>query len=165
MRLGRPSSRLFLASVRLPRHPVTGMIRGMQYRIPLLIILIIQSAVGVGTIHSASSPDQRLAARIAWGLFLILLPLILCGSVGMGWTWAAMACVIYGTIGLALDLATLTSILGGQGGTDTMLALSGISGGLNLLLIIFGGRAFWSGLQNSPPQGSRPPSPQSPSSS
>ena len=42
-----------------------------------------------------------------------------------------MACVIYGTIGLALDLATVTSILGGHGGTDKMLALSGISGIVN----------------------------------
>jgi hypothetical protein len=95
----------------------------------------------------------------------MILPLALGSAVWMGWTWAAMACVVYGTIGLALDLATVISILGGKGETVTMLALSGISGTLNLLLVVFGGRAFWNALQGLRPPGSRPPNPPSPSSS
>jgi hypothetical protein len=83
----------------------------------------------------------------------------------MGWAWAAMACVVYGTIGLALDLATVTSILSERGGTGTLLALSGLSGLFNLLLIVFGGRAFVRALQGPTPPGSRPPNPPSPFSS
>ena len=70
----------------------------------------------------------------------------------MGWAWAAMACVVYGTIGLALDLATVVSILGGQEGPDLTLALSVVSGGGNFTLIVFGGRAFWTVLQRQAPQ-------------
>ena len=50
--------------------------------------------------------------RIGWMLYLVGLPLTLASLVWMGWTWTAMACVIYGTVGLALDLATITSIIG-----------------------------------------------------
>ena len=95
----------------------------------------------------------------------MFLPLCLAGALWREWTWAGMACVVYGTIGLALDLATVISILGGKGETDRMLALSAISGALNLSLIVFGGRAFWNALQGVRPPGSHPPNPPSPSSS
>lgn len=131
----------------------------------MLFLLVALSAVGLGTVHEALSPDLTAAGRITWGIFLVLLPLALGSAVWIGWTWAAMACVVYGTIGLALDLATVTSILGGKGGTNALLLLSAISGTLNLLSIVFGGRAFWSCLQGPPPPGSRPPNPPSPSSS
>jgi len=137
----------------------------MHHQGPLLFLLAALSAVGLATILGAFSPDLPTAAQIGWGLFLMILPLALGSAVWIGWTWAAMACVVYGTIGLALDLATVISILGGKGETVTMLALSGISGTLNLLLVVFGGRAFWNALQGLRPPGSRPPNPPSPSSS
>lgn len=137
----------------------------MRHKTFLLILLIVMSVIGAMTIRLAFSTDQTGAARTAWGFFLVLLPLALAGALWMGWTWAAMACVVYGTIGLALDLATATSILGGHDGIDTMLAFSGISGPLNLLLIIFGGLVFWNCLQGLSPRVSRPASPPSPSSS
>ena len=137
----------------------------MHHKVALLVSLLVMSGVGTLSIHTGISPNQTPAARTAWMLFLVFLPLALGSAVWIGWTWAAMACVVYGTIGLALDLATVTSILGSHGGADTMLVLSGVSGGLNLLLIIFGGRSFWSCLQGSPPRVSHPPSPPSPSSS
>lgn len=137
----------------------------MQQKTFLLIVLVGLTMIGAGTIQNAFPADQTGAARTAWGLFLVLLPLALACALWMGWTWAAMACVVYGTIGLALDLATATSILGGHDGIDTMLAFSGMSGLLNLLLIIFGGLVFWNCLQGLSPRVSHPPSPPSPSSS
>ena len=98
-------------------------------------------------------------------LYLLCFPLILAGFVWTGWTWTAMACVIYSTVGLALDLATVTSILGGKGETDTLFFFSVMSGIVNFLLILFGGRAFWHSLQGSALPVSPPPSPPSPSSS
>lgn len=83
----------------------------------------------------------------------------------MEWTWAAMASVCYGTIGLALDIATMAAILAGEERSEHMLALSTISGIGNFLLIVFGGRAFWSALQEAQPPRSRPPNPPSPASS
>jgi hypothetical protein len=137
----------------------------MQHQGTLLLLLVALGAIGLGTIQHSFSPDILQSTRILWMLALIVGPLALGGAVLIGWTWATMACVIYGTVGLALDLATVISILGGPGGTNGTLALSGISGTANFLLIVFGGRAFWSCLQGSPPPESRPPNPPSPFSS
>jgi hypothetical protein len=110
-------------------------------------------------------PAATEAVRIGWMLYLIAFPIALAGFVWIGWTWTAMACVIYGTVGLALDLATVTSILGGQGDTGALFLFSAISGIVNFLLILFGGHAFFhSSLWTALPE-SRPPSPPSPSSS
>ena len=137
----------------------------MQHRGTLLLLLVTLSAVGLATVQLILSPDVLPATQLLWGFVLVIVPLALGCAIWMGWTWATMACVIYGTIGLALDLATMTSILVGQGGSDSMLALSGISGTVNFLLIVFGGRAFWSCLQEPPPPESRPPNPPTPFSS
>jgi len=141
------------------------MICEMQHRGTLLLLLVAIGAIGLGTIRHTFSPEILQTTQLLWMLALVVVPLALGGAVLIGWTWATMACVIYGTIGLALDLATVTSILGGGGGTNGILALSGISGAVNFLLIVFGGRAFWSCLQRSLPPESRPPNPPSPFSS
>lgn len=137
----------------------------MQHQALLLLLLAALSIVGLTTILGAFSPELSTAAQIGWGLFLLFLPLFLASALWREWTWAAMACVVYGTIGLALDLATVISILGGKGGTNRMLVLSALSGCLNFLLIVFGGRSFWNALQGVRPRGSHPPNPPSPSSS
>ena len=137
----------------------------MKHRGTLLLLLIVLAAIGLGTILHSFSPDILPTTQFLWIFVLVVIPLALGCVIWMGWTWAAMACVVYGTIGLALDLATVTSILRGRGGTNGMLVLSGISGTVNFFLIVFGGRAFWSCLQGSPPPESRPPNPPSPFSS
>ena len=100
-----------------------------------------------------------------WWLFLVVLPVALATAIVVGWTWSAMVCVVYGTIGLALDVATVVSVLGGREGSDLTLFVSIVSGSANFVLIIFGGRAFWTLLEERRPPGSRPPSPPFPSSS
>ena len=110
-------------------------------------------------------PAVTEAGRIGWMLYLITFPIALAGFVWIGWTWTAMACVIYGTVGLALDLATVTSILGGQGEIGTLFFFSALSGMVNFLLILFGGRAFLHSSLGAALPGSRLPSPPSPSSS
>jgi hypothetical protein len=119
--------------------------------------------IGVNTTQLI--PPATEAGRIGWLLYLIAVPIALAGFVWIGWTWTAMACVFYGTVGLALDLATITSILGEQAKTGALFLFSALSGIVNFLLILFGGRAFLhSSLETTLP-GSRPPSPPSPSSS
>ena len=110
-------------------------------------------------------PATTGAGRVGWMLYLIAFPITLAGLVWIGWTWTSMTCVIYGTVGLALDLATVTSILGGQGETSALFLLSAMSGTVNFLLILFGGRAFLHSFQGTALPESRPPSPPSPSSS
>ena len=100
--------------------------------------------------------------RSVWILFLILLPLALAGFVWMAWRWSAMACVIYGTIGLALDLATFVSIAPHLDGELSTAALSGLSGLANFFLILFGGRSFLHLPSERSPPGSHPPNPPTP---
>jgi hypothetical protein len=110
-------------------------------------------------------PAATGAGRVGWMLYLIAFPITLAGLVWIGWTWTSMTCVIYGTVGLALDLATVTSILGGQGETGALFLISAMSGTVNFLLILFGGRAFLHSFQGTALPESRPPNPPSPSSS
>ncbi len=119
----------------------------------------------IGATTTPLIPAAMETGRIGWMVYLIALPLALAGLVRIGWTWTAMACVIYGTVGLALDLATVTSILGGQGETGTLFLFSAMSGIVNFLVVLFGGRAFLHSFQGTVLPESRPPSPPSPSSS
>ena len=119
----------------------------------------------IGANTTLLMPAATGAGRVGWMVYLIALPITLAGFVWIGWTWTAMACVIYGTVGLALDLATVTSILGGQSETGALFLSSVMSGTVNFLLILFGGRAFFHSFQGTALPESRPPSPPSPSSS
>lgn len=131
----------------------------------LIALLIGLCLIGAWTAQTMFVTGRTMAEHLTWSLYLILAPMMLLGLVWAGWTWTAMLCVIYGTIGLALDLATVISIIGGNSAGDALLPLSGVSGILNFLLIVFGGRASVKALQGPPPPESRPPNPPSPSSS
>jgi len=119
----------------------------------------------IGAQTTQLTPAATGAGRIGWMLYLIVLPIAVASLVWIGWSWTAMACVIYGTVGLALDLATVTSILGGQGEVSALFLLSAMSGAVNFLLILFGGGAFLHSFQGPAHPVSRPPNPPSPSSS
>lgn len=137
----------------------------MPHRNILLLTLLTLGSIGTATLLPGLSPPTPGRSQALWWLFLVILPLALAAMIVIGTTWAAMVCVIYGTAGLALDLATVISILGGRGGSEFTLALSIVSGSANFALIVFGGRAFWARLGERQPPGSRPPSPPFPSSS
>ena len=130
-----------------------------------ILIALLAGLCLIGATTTQLVPGLTETGRIGWMLYLLVSPLILAGLVWMGWTWTAMACVIYGTVGLALDLATVTSILSGQGETGALFFFSVTSGVMNFLLILFGARAFLHSFQETALPVSRPPSPPSPSSS
>ncbi|MCI0428652.1 MAG: hypothetical protein L0Z46_11605 [Nitrospiraceae bacterium] len=135
----------------------------MRHTWILVGLLVGLCLIGANTIHLIPAATDMV--RIGWMVYLIAFPITLAGLVLIGWTWTAMACVIYGTVGLALDLATVTSILSGQGETGALFIFSAMSGIVNFLLILFGGRAFLHSFQGTALPESRPPSPPSPSSS
>ena len=135
----------------------------MRHTWILIVLLAGLSLIGATTTQIVPAVTE--SGRIGWVLYLLVFPLILAGFVRMGWTWTAMACVIYGTVGLALDLATVTSILSGQGETGALFLFSVTSGVVNFLLILFGARVFFHSFQETALPVSRPPSPPSPSSS
>jgi hypothetical protein len=128
----------------------------------LLILLSGALFVGIGTI--SMNRGMSTAPTQAWWLgFLVLMPVGLALLIWLEIRWAAMACVIYGTVGLALDLATTVQILTKDSDVVAPLASSIVSGLLNFLLILFGGRSFLDVTPAPLPRESRPPSPPSPS--
>jgi len=128
----------------------------------LLILLSGMLFVGIGTI-SMNRGMSTVPTQAWWLGFLVLMPVGLSLLIWLRIRWAAMACVIYGTVGLALDLATTVQILTKDSDVLVPLASSIVSGLLNFLLILFGGRSFLDVTPAPLPRESRPPSPPSPS--
>ena len=79
--------------------------------------------------------------------------------------WIAMVAVMYSTVALALDLATIVQEASQPAPRSVVLALTLVSSLLNFLIMIFGGRcALTVGPDERPPAG-RHPNLQSPASS
>ena len=129
-----------------------------------MISLIGLTAVGMATLFLVGQPDQTEPGRLLVGL-LIGMPVFLLIAVRLGYRWATMASVIYGTVGLALDLSTIVQLITKDQPTVAALTANGFSGLLNFLVIAFGGRAFLDVSQAPPPPGSLPPNPPFPASS
>jgi hypothetical protein len=126
----------------------------------LLAILGGMAVLGMWTLSQSPGGHHPL-----WTVFLLCAPVGLAATVWRNVRWGAMAGVIYGTVGLALDLATAVQVITKDAELLPALATSGVSGLLNFLLIVYGGQVFL----NVPPAprrpGSRPPNPPSPFSS
>ncbi len=137
----------------------------MKSPIVLLIILatlVIASLLSATIQHSGSGGSY--ASRLFWNGFLFALPIALAAFIVARARWALMAAVMYGTIGLALDISTAVQELTRTEVQSTVLVLSGITGLLNFLLIAIGGRGFLDVLQPASPPASHAPSPRSHSS-
>lgn len=107
----------------------------------LLNLLIGTLIVEIGFSLIGDSPSTNLGMAWRFGFF-ILIPLALAILIWLRFGWAAMACVIYATIGLALDIATIIQVLAKDSEVGVSLIANGISGIFNFLLIVFGGRLF-----------------------
>jgi hypothetical protein len=110
----------------------------------------------------ATHDDARSAG---WALFLYGLPLALIGCLLAGQRWALMAAVMYGTVGLALDISTIVQGLTKPDVPRMVTAMSGVTGALNFLLMVLGGKSFLDAMRAPSPPESPRPNPPSPSSS
>ena len=128
----------------------------------LLILLAGNLLVGIGFLWM-SRGESTVSIQAWWIGFLLLTPVGLAVLIWLKLRWAAMACVMYGTVGLALDLATTVQILTKDSDVLVPLMSSVVSGLFNFLLIVFGGRSFLDVTQAPLPRASRPPNPPSPS--
>lgn len=115
---------------------------------------------GFVLIENGTSTKPGMAWRIG---FFILMPLALGVLIWLRFRWAAMACVIYATVGLALDIATIIQAVTKDSEVGVSLIANVISGLFNFLLIVFGGRSFLDVGPVPMPRESRPPNPPSPS--
>lgn len=124
----------------------------------LIATLIVET--GFFLIENGVATKPGMAWRIG---FFTLMPLALAVLIWLQLRWAALVCVIYATVGLALDVATVAQVLTKDSGLGVFLAANAVSGLFNFLLIVFGGRSFLDVGQGPTPLESRPPNPPSPS--
>ena len=112
----------------------------------ILAVLCIGVFAGAMALHAAPYPEgETVPSRGAlWNAFQYGVPLFMAGVCLTGKRWAFMTVVIYGTIGLALDIATLVQSLTSENASATFLIVILTTGILNFLLIIFGGKALLS---------------------
>ena len=97
------------------------------------------SAVALDTLRPQKTFASDLRQGIWYG-FQFGLPLIIGGICLIGKRWSAMVGVLYGTIGLALDIATFVQSM--TSGTDSLhfVGLILLTALFNFLLIVIGGR-------------------------
>ncbi|MGH7166899.1 MAG: hypothetical protein ACREII_00055 [Nitrospiraceae bacterium] len=137
----------------------------MSNRLTMVLLLI-----GLVVVAVLSRTDRGLNMEVSakghliWNGFLFGIPLILAGLLAAGARWAFMAGVLYGTIGLALDIATVVQDVtnpDAQRGILPILWTSGLTGLLNSLLILIGGRGLLDVGSSGTPPGGPPPNPPS----
>lgn len=118
----------------------------MAVLLAILIALAVFAPSGTGT------GGHLIRNGFLYGLPLILLSFLLAHA-----RWALMAGVMYGTVGLALDISTAVQDLTKTDVGVEALLISGVSGLVNFLLIVLGGRGFLDvGPATRPPESPRP---------
>ena len=126
--------------------------------------LLLALAVISGTWHIMLSvnPPPPYPVSWLWFGFLFGMPILLMILMGFRPRWVVMAVVIYATIGLALDIATLVQELSRPQEGSLVVGAGLLSGALNFLLIVWGGQAVLGGISNGQLGASRRPNPPSP---
>ncbi len=88
----------------------------------------------------ATEAEDPPTQSVIWNTFQFGMPLLIGAMCLTGQRWVFMTAVIYGTIGLALDIATLVqSLIGGEDLVEFFIIIS-TTAVLNFLLIMIGGR-------------------------
>ena len=129
-------------------------------RLALLTLLLGLCAIEMGIFFMDNGTPLK--PGMGWPVsFFIGLPLALAVLVWFQFRWVAMVCVMYATVGLAMDIATLVQVLKNDTELPVTLLHNGVSGVFNFLLIVFGGRSLLDVSEALMPQESRPPSPPS----
>jgi hypothetical protein len=128
-------------------------------RIVLTMLLAsLMLAAAAAPVASGGAPEGAARSHLIWYGFLYGVPVMLGGLLLAGQRWALMAGVMYGTIGLALDIATAVQDATGSDPHQGVLVSSGITGLINLLLIVLAGLEFLHGGSAPTPPTTRPPS-------
>ncbi len=105
-----------------------------------LVILVIQASplLWLPTTSESFGPLRS----IPWLLFLIALPLLLALLVWQRQRWAFMGAVMYGTVGLAIDIATLLQRPANADLMEPHGAMMLVECLMYLVLIVYGGRGL-----------------------
>ena len=129
----------------------------------LLLALAVVSGIWQITFPVDAATPQ--APSWLWIGFLIGMPILLMALISLHLRWMAMAVVMYGTIGLALDIATLVQEMSRPKGGALMVGTGLLSGAINFLLIVCGGQGVLTGMSGEQLGVTHRPNPRSPFSS
>jgi len=121
------------------------------------LLALLMAAAGLQPAGIGSAARTPGFGVLVWNLFVFVIPLGLGACLLAEARWALMAGVIYGTIGLALDVSTIVQELTKGDSRTMILVMSGVTGLLNFLLILTGGRGFLDVGSNGTPPESPPP--------
>ena len=122
-----------------------------------VLLVCLMALAAVSRLWSGSARS----VSTVWLVFLYAIPLALLAGLQTSLRWIAPAGVMYATVGLALDISTAVQDLTHQEAGPGSLILSGLSGLVNFLVVVFGGREFLEAGLLAPPA-PRPPSPPPP---
>jgi hypothetical protein len=142
---------------------------GSRYS-PFMIFRLIQGllltlAIVSGTWQFMIPGSTPKPVSWVWIGFLIGLPIVLVALIHVHPRGAAMVIVMYATIGLALDIATLVQEISKPSEGSLVIGAALLSGGINFLLIACGGQAVFGGKWDEELGAPRRPNPPSPFSS
>ena len=90
----------------------------------------------------ATETENPPTRSVIWNTFQYGMPLLIGGMCLTGKRWTFMTAVIYGTIGLALDIATLAQGVSGKPESMEFIVVIMTTGLLNFILIILGGKCL-----------------------
>jgi hypothetical protein len=130
--------------------------------IALLIALVAVEAILV--MVGSASPLSTIQHGVLMGFLFGFPALLVGGLVVIRQQWIVMAAVMYSTITLALDLATIVQEASQASPRPSILALTLASSLLNFLIMIFGGRCALTVRPDERPPGGPHPNLQFPSS-
>ncbi len=90
----------------------------------------------------ATEAEDPPTQSVIWNTFQYGMPLLIGAMCLTGQRWAFMTAVIFGTIGLALDIATLAQSVTGKPESTEFIVVIMTTGLLNFILIILGGKCM-----------------------
>lgn len=145
------------------RHGYSAPMHQTRPVLVLLTILIILEGILLGV--ESGSPLSTIKDGILLGFLFVLPTLLLGGLIVLRQPWAVMGAVIYSTIALALDLATIVQEASQASPRLIILVLILGSSLVNFLIMITGGRCLLTFEPDERPPGGHHSNHQSPSSS
>ncbi|MBA3753381.1 MAG: hypothetical protein H0X01_04430 [Nitrospira sp.] len=133
---------------------------------PVIGLLVALIAVEVSLfILGSTSPLSTIKNSVLVGFLFGFPALLVGGLLVIRQQWIAMVAVLYSTIALALDMATIVQEASQPAPRSVVLALTLMSSLLNFLIMVFGGRCALTFRPDEQPPAGRHPNLQFPASS
>ncbi len=127
----------------------------------LLALTAVESAI---ILFGSTSPVSVIEHGLLMGFLFMFPALLIGGLLVIHQSWIAMVAVMYSTVALALDLATIVQEVSQTAPRPLLLILTLTSSLLNFLIMVFGGRSALTIRPDERPPSGRHPNLRSPAS-